>query len=42
MQNLLRGFKAKLGLTLGMTLDYDSYRAAIEATVAAHNEATRG
>jgi len=31
--------RRKLGLTLGMTLDDNSYRAA---NVAAHNEATRG
>ena len=41
----LREVKAKLatlGLTLGMTLEDDAYRAAVVATVAAHIEATRG
>jgi DNA-directed RNA polymerase alpha subunit len=41
----LREVKAKLatlGLTLGMTLEDDTYRAAVVATVAAHIGATRG
>jgi DNA-directed RNA polymerase alpha subunit len=33
---------ANLGLTLGMTLEEDGYRAAVVAAVAAHIEATRG
>lgn len=33
---------ATLGLTSGMTLEDDAYRAAVIATVAAHIEATRG
>ena len=33
---------ANLGLTWGMTLEDDAYRAAVVATVAAHVEATRG
>ena len=41
----LREVKAKLaalGLTLGMTLEEDAYRAAVVAAVAAHIAATRG
>jgi DNA-directed RNA polymerase alpha subunit len=41
----LREVKAKLanlGLTLGMTLEDYSYRAAVVAMVVAHIEATRG
>ena len=44
-QKSLRKVKSKLanlGLTLGMTLEDDAYRAAVVATVAAHIEATRG
>jgi len=44
-QKSLREVEAKLaalGLTLGMTLDDDSYKAAVVATVAANIQATKG
>ena len=37
----VKGKLAALGLTLGMTLDYDSYRAAVVATAAANIRARK-